>query len=79
MANILSFIEVTNITGVHIKMDIPKEKVINFHIQDGQNFHFKACASGIFYTNLDEPSMIINPTNVFINVYYFLSTVKQNS
>ena len=32
MANIIYFEEVTNISGVHIKMDTSKEKVINVHI-----------------------------------------------
>ena len=36
-------------------MDTSKEKFINVHIKGGKNIHFKACAEGIFYTNLDNP------------------------
>ena len=42
-------------------------------------FHLKACAEGLFCTNIYEPSMITNPTNVSINDYSYLSIVKQNS
>ena len=63
MANNLYFAKTANIEGVHIKIDTSKEKVINFHIKDGKIIHIKACAEGIFYTDLDDPSMVINPTN----------------
>ena len=43
MANILSFADVANSAGVHIKMDTSKVKVINFPIEDGKIIHFKAC------------------------------------
>ena len=33
VANILSFVEVAYIAGVHINMDTSKEKVINIHMQ----------------------------------------------
>ena len=61
MANILSFEEVANISGVHINMDTSKEKFINVHMQDRQSLHFRACAEGMFYTNLDDTSMVKNP------------------
>ena len=38
MANILYFAEVTNIVGVHIKMDTSKGKLISAHIEDGKTF-----------------------------------------
>ena len=79
MANILYFSEVANISGLHIKMDTSKVKVINFHIKDRKIIHFKACVEGHFYTNLDDPSMITNPTNFSINAYSYISTLKQNS
>ena len=60
-------------------MDKSKEKVVNVHTNGGKIIHFKACAEGIFYTNLDDPSMITNPTNVSVNTYSYLSTVKQSS
>ena len=41
MANILSFAEVANISGVHIKMDTSRRKLINVHIKDGKIIHFK--------------------------------------
>ena len=44
MANVISFAEVTNIVGVHIKMDTSKGKLINVHIIDGKTIHFKVCA-----------------------------------
>ena len=69
MANILSFAEVVNIYGVHIKMDTSKEKVINVHIKYVKNIYFKACAEDIFYKNIDNPSMITNTTNVSVNTY----------
>ena len=50
MVNILAFAEVSNIAGVHINMDISKEKVINIQIQYGIIIQFKACAEGLFYT-----------------------------
>ena len=34
---------------------------------------------GSFYKNLDNPSMITNPTNISVNAYYYLSTVEENS
>ena len=40
---------------------------------------FKACAEGIFCTNLDDISMITYPTNFSLNTYTYLSTVKQKS
>ena len=48
MVNILSFAEVDKIAGVHIKMDMSKEKLINVHIKDGKIIHFKACEEGHF-------------------------------
>ena len=54
------------------------KKVINVHIKDGIIIHFKSCAEGFFYTNLDESSMITNPNNASVNVYSYLSALKQN-
>ena len=79
VANILSFVEVAYIAGVHINMDTSEEKVINIHMQDKHIIHFIACAEGLFYTNLDDPSMVTNTINTSVNPYYFLSIVKQNS
>ena len=79
MANIFFFAEVANIAGVHIKMVTSKEKLINVHIKDVKIIHFKACAEGIFCTNLNDPTMITNPTNFTLKAYYYLSTIKQNS
>ena len=75
MVNIISFVEVTNIAGVHIKMDKSKEKVINVHIKDVEIIHFKAYEEGLFCTNLNDPIMITNPTNVSLNAYSYLSMV----
>ena len=44
MANILYFVEVANISGLHINMDTSKEKVTNVHIEDKKIIHFKSCA-----------------------------------
>ena len=41
MATILSCVEVTNIAGVHIKIYMSKEKVMNVHIEDGKSFTSK--------------------------------------
>ena len=79
MANILYFAGFANIAGVHIKMDTYKGEVINLQIKDKKIIYLKACIEGILYTNLNEPTMITNPTNVSLNSYYYLSTVKQNS
>ena len=79
VANILSFVEVAYIAGVHINMDTSKEKVINIHMQYKHIIHFIACAEGLFYTNLDDPSMVTNTINTSVKPYYFLSIVKQNS
>ena len=76
MANILSFAEVTNITVVHINMDTSKGKIINFHMQERHIINFISCAEGMFYTNLDDLSMVNNPINTSVNPYSFLSTVK---
>ena len=78
MVNVLSFVEVTNIAVVHINMYTSKEKFINVHIEDRKVIHFKSYAEGIFCTNLNEPTMITNPTNGYINAYSYISTVKQN-
>ena len=56
-------------------MDTCKEKVINVHIKDGKIIPFKACAEVIFYTNLNDHTMITNPTNAYLNAYSYLSTV----
>ena len=74
MVNILFFSELANIAGMHIKMDTSKEKVVNVH-NKGSFFISK----GLFYTNLDEPSMITNTSIVSVNSFYYLSTVKRNS
>ena len=79
MEKILSFAEVPNIPVLHINMDMSKEKLIDLHIEDGKIIHFKACAEGVVYTILNEPTMITNPTNVYLNAYSYLSMVKQNS
>ena len=49
------------------------------HIKEGKIIHFKACVEGLLYTNLDDPTMITNPTNVSFNAYSYLYAVKQNS
>ena len=59
-------------------MDMFKEKLINVHIKDGKIIHFKSFAEGIFCTNLNDPTIITNPTNVYFNAYSYLSTVKKN-
>ena len=79
MVNILSFAEVANIAVVHINMYTSKEKVINFHMQDRGILNFRAYAEVLYYTNIDDPSIVTNPINISVNHYYFLSTVKKNS
>ena len=78
MENILSFVEGAKIAGVHNKIDTPKEKVINVHIKDGEIIHFKACAEILFYTNINDPIIITNPTNVSLDDYSYLSTILKN-
>ena len=76
MTNILYFVKVSNISGMHIKMDTSKKKIINVHIKYGKIIHFKSCAEeGLFYTNLDDPIMITNPTNVSVDAYSYLYTI----
>ena len=65
--------------GVSIKMDTSKKKLINVHTEDGKTIDFKECAEGLLYTNLDEPIIITNSTNVSLNADSYLSMVKQNS
>ena len=79
MVNIFYFVEVANILGVQINMEKSKEKVINVHIKYGKIVHYKACAEGLFYTNINYPTMTTNTTNVSLNSYSYISTVKQNS
>ena len=67
MANILHFAEVSNIEGVHINMNTSKEKVMNVHIKVRKIIHFKVCTEGLFYTNLDDPSIFTNHTTVSVN------------
>ena len=43
MENTQYFSEASNIARVHINIDTSKEKVINVHIKDRKNIHFKAC------------------------------------
>ena len=69
MANIIYFTEVANIAGLNINIDTSNEKFINVHIKGGKIIHFKAYTEGIFCKNLDEPSIITNPTNVSVNAY----------
>ena len=38
--------------------------------------HFKACEEGLLYTNLNDPTMKTNPTNVSLNSYSYLSMKK---
>ena len=47
-------------------MDTSEETFINVHIKDGKIIRSKACVEVIFYKNLDEPSMITNPTIFFL-------------
>ena len=75
MENSLSFAEVANIVGVHINMDTSRKKIINVNIGDGKIIHYKACAEGIFYTSLNDPTMITNNTNVSLNTYSYIFTV----
>ena len=77
MVNILSFLVVANIAGVHIKMDTSKGKLTNVHIENRKIIHLKACAEGIFYANLNDTTVITHPTNFSLSVYYYLSTVKK--
>ena len=77
MVNILSFEEVTDIVVFHINMDASKEKVIKFHMQDRRIIHFRACAEGMFYTNLDDPSMVTYPINTSVNPNFILYTMKK--
>ena len=77
MANMLSFIEVANIAGVHINIDTSKEKSINVHIQARRIIHSKARAEVILYTNLDYPSMFTKHINTSVKPYYLISTVKK--
>ena len=77
MANTLYLAKVSNIAGAYTKMNKSKEKLINVHIKDVKTIYFKACADGLFYTNLNDPTMITNPTNVYLNAYYYLSMVKK--
>ena len=44
MKNILSFVDISNIVGFHIKMDTSKEKVIDINMHDRLILHFRACA-----------------------------------
>ena len=75
MANILSFAEVAKIAGVNINMDTSKEKVINVHIKYGKSIHLKSCTEGIFYININYPTIITTPNNVSLNTYSYLFTV----
>ena len=36
-------------------------------------------SEGLFYTKINEPTMINSPTNVRLNTYSYISTEKQNS
>ena len=78
-ANILYFEEVSNIAGVHIKMDTSKEKLINVNIEEEKFIHFKSCSEGLLYTNLNDPTRITNTTNIPLNAYSYLYRVKKNS
>ena len=71
--------EAVNIAGVHINMETSKEKVINVHIKDGKTIYFKAFAEGLFYTNINDPTMITYNINVSFNTYSYLSTIEKNS
>ena len=48
MANILYFAEVSNISGLHIKMETSNEKVINEHIEDKKNHSLQSMRRGSF-------------------------------
>ena len=56
-------------------MDMSKGKLINVHIEDSKIIHFKSCAEGLFYININDPTMITNPTNFYLNAYSYLYTV----
>ena len=77
MADILYFVDIANIAVLHIKMDKSTEKLINVHIKEGKIIHFKACEEGLFYTNLNNPTIITNLASVSLNAYSYLSTVKK--
>ena len=53
-------------------MDSSKGKGINIHMQERRIMHLRACSEGLFFTNLGDPSMVNNPINTSINLYYFI-------
>ena len=63
---------------MHIKIYTSKGGVINVHIKDSKIFHLKSCSEGLFYTNINDPTMITNTNNFSHNSYSYISTVKQN-
>ena len=69
--NILSFAEVANIEGAHIKMYTLKEKLINIHMQYRRIIFFREFAEGLLHTNLDDPSIVTYTINTSGNSYYF--------
>ena len=79
MSDILYFSGIANTVEVHIKMGTSKEQLINVHIKYGKIIHFKAFSEGLLYTNINDPTMITNPTNISLNSYSYLYSVKQNS
>ena len=64
---------------VSILMCASMEKSTNMQIKNGKTIHLKDCVEGIFYTKLNNPTMITNLTNVSLNAYTYLSTLKQKS
>ena len=63
----------TSYQDVHIK-----GKGHQYSHQRPKIIHFKAFAEGLFYKNLYDPNMISNTTNISVNAYSYLYTVKQN-
>ena len=78
VANILSFSEVANIAGVHMKMDISKEKVINIHIQDSRVIHLRTRAEDMFYKIIDDTIMVNNPINTSVIPTLFYPTQNKS-
>ena len=68
--NILSFAEVSNIVGVHIKMDMYKGKLINVHIKDGKSFISK-------YVNVvfSKATLMILPWSLILLMFHLMPTI----
>ena len=76
MANILSFKDVSELSGVHITMDTKKEDAIVVTTKEGNVIRFKPYSNGLFYYDME--TVTSNKFKETVKPYSLVQTVESN-